>query len=99
MFPGAHPRRAVAALIGLLLGRALALPAAHAEGIAVYEVEGEADASGSEPRVAALDEAFARAIEQALSDVVDPETRRAHKAAINEHILGRARLWIARFAV
>lgn len=89
----------IAALIGLLLGLALAPSAARAEDLGVYEVEGEADAGGRDPRVAALDEAFARAAAQALADVVDPATRRAHKAALSEHVLARARLWVARFTV
>jgi hypothetical protein len=87
------------ALLALLLGLALASSAARAEDIAVYEAEGEADASGADPRVAALDEAFSRAIAQALADVIDAETRKANKAALAEHVLGRARLWVARFSV
>lgn len=71
----------------------------RAEDIASYEVEGEADAAADDPRVAALDEAFSRAINQALAELVDAEPRKAHKTAINQHILGRARLWVAKFAV
>lgn len=87
------------ALLGLLLGLALASSAARAEDIGVYEAEGEADASSGDPRVAALDEAFSRVIAQALAEVLDAETRKANKAALAEHILGRARLWVARFTV
>jgi len=89
----------IAAPIGLLLALALGPSAARAEDIAVYEAEGEADASTGNPRVEALDEAFARAVAQALAEVVDAGTRKAHRAALNEHILGRARLWVARFTV
>ena len=97
--PGAILR--IAALIGLLLAPAWALwpAAARAEDVGVYEVEGDADASAGDPRVAALDDAFARAISQALGELLDAETRKANKAALAEHIFGRARLWVARFAV
>jgi hypothetical protein len=88
---------ALAVLLALWI--AAAPSAARAEDIAVYEIEGEADAGAADARVAALDDAFARAISQALSDVVDAETRRANKAALNEHLVGRARLWIVRFSV
>ncbi len=88
-------------LIGLsfVLALAVAPAAAHAEDLGTYEAEGEASANAADPRVAALDEAFSRAVAQALVDVVDAETRRAHRAALNEHILGRARLWVSRFTV
>ena len=45
----------IAALIGLLLAPAWALwpAAARAEDVGVYEVEGDADASAGDPRVAA----------------------------------------------
>jgi hypothetical protein len=89
----------IAALLGLVLGLTLAPSAARAEDLAVYETEGEADANAGDPRVAALDEAFARAISQALVDLLDAETRKAHRAALTEHILGRARLWVTRFTV
>src|SRR5262249_30525819 len=82
-------------LIGLILALTLAAPAARAEDLAVYEVEGEADASAADPRGAAPDDA----ISQVLAELVDAEGRKANKAALSEHILGRARLWIARFTV
>jgi hypothetical protein len=79
---------------------ATAWPAAvRAEDIASYETEGDADAGGAEPRVAALDDAFSRAVTAALADLVDPEVRKTNKAALNQHILGHARLWVAKFTV
>ena len=77
----------------------LAPPAARAEDLAAYEVEGDAPIGGDDPRIAALDEAFSRAVSGALGDVLDPETRKAQRALLNQHILGRARLWIANFVV
>ena len=76
----------------------LAVPA-YAEDIASYEVEGEADAAAGDPRVAALDEAFGRAVSSALADVLDAESRKANKPVLDKEILGRARLWVAKFSV
>ena len=72
---------------------------ARAEDIVGFETEGEADAGGSDPRVAALDEAFANAARQALAELMDGETRKANKSALDKEIVGRARLWVAKFTV
>lgn len=72
---------------------------ARAEDIAGYETDGDADAGGTDPRVAALDEAFSRAAAAALHDLLDAETRKAHKAVLDREVVGRARLWIAKFTV
>jgi hypothetical protein len=77
----------------------LACGVAHAEDIATYEMEGEADAGGSDPRVAALDEAFSRAAQQAVGEIVDGDVRKANKSAIDKEIIARARLWVAKFTV
>jgi hypothetical protein len=74
-------------------------PAAPTGDLAAYEVEGDADATGSDPRVAALDEAFGRAVGLAVKDLVDAEARKANKTALDKEIVGRARLWVARFTV
>ena len=71
----------------------------HAEDIASYDVEGDADAGGSEPRVAALDEAFGRAVSSALVDVLDSDVRKANKQVVDRELVGRARLWVAKFSV
>jgi hypothetical protein len=67
--------------------------------IAGYEAEGEADVAGSDPRVAALDDAFARAVATALGDVVASDIRSARKAELDREIIGHARLWVAKFSV
>lgn len=85
-------------LIVLALLFALA-PVARAEDIAAYDTEGDADVRGSDPRVAALDEAFARAVTLAVNDVVAPDVRAAKKADIDRELTGRARLWVAKFTV
>ena len=85
------------ALVLILL--CLVAAPAWAEDIAAYEVEGESDAAGKDPRVAALDEAFARAVTSALGDVLDAEARKANKPVLDKEIIGRARLWVAKFSV
>ncbi|MBS1120041.1 MAG: hypothetical protein H6Q90_2269 [Deltaproteobacteria bacterium] len=74
-------------------------PRAHAEDIAAYEVEGEADVGGADPRIAALDEAFGRAVSSALLDVLDSDVRKANKPVVDREIVGRARLWVVKFSV
>jgi hypothetical protein len=77
---------------------ALAAPA-HAEDIVAYEAEGDAAAAGSDPRTAALDDAFARAVTSALADLVAGDVRTANKGQLEREIVGHARLWVARFTV
>jgi len=72
---------------------------ARAEDIAAYETEGDADVSGSDPRVAALDEAFARAVTLVIAEVVASDVRSAHQADLDRELVGRARLWVAKFTV
>ena len=72
---------------------------AHAEDVASYDAVGDADASGADPRVAALDEAFAQAIGMALADVLAADVRSAHKAELDRELVGHARLWVAKFTV
>ncbi|MBA3398240.1 MAG: hypothetical protein H0T89_36780, partial [Deltaproteobacteria bacterium] len=87
-------------LLGLLLTMSVLAPShVRAEDIAAYEAEGDANAGGTDPRVAALDEAFSRAAAAALQDLLDAETRKAHKAVLDREVVGRARLWIAKFTV
>ncbi len=74
-------------------------PRAHAEDLAVYEVEGDAALGGADPRIAALDEAFGRAVSSALADVLDTDVRKANRQVVDREIVARARLWIAKFTV
>src|SRR5687768_16556827 len=62
-------------------------------------MEGDADAGGADPRVAALDEAFARAAQQAVGEIVDADVRKTSKATLDREIVGRARLWVVKFTV
>ncbi|HEU0033690.1 MAG TPA: hypothetical protein VFQ53_23850 [Kofleriaceae bacterium] len=86
-------------LLALVLALIAAPARAFAEDIASYDVEGDAEVGAPDPRVAALDEAFARAVSAALVDVIDNDVRRTNKAVIDREIVGRARLWVARFSV
>ncbi len=76
----------------------LAAPA-RAEDVATYETEGDAETSGADPRVAALDEAFAKALNLALIDVVAADVRGAKRAELDREIVSHARLWVAKFTV
>jgi hypothetical protein len=83
-------------LIAVLL---LAAAPVHAEDVIAYEAEGEAAAAGSDPRVSALDDAFARAVTSALADLVQGDARVAHKGELDREIVGHARLWVKSYAV
>ncbi|CAN5730238.1 hypothetical protein BH11MYX1_BH11MYX1_52500 [soil metagenome] len=86
---------------GVLLAFVLALASTpvRADDIVTYEVEGDAPAAGADPRGAAVDDAFARAVQSALADLVTADLRTSHKGVIDREIIGHARLWIARFSV
>jgi hypothetical protein len=76
----------------------LSLPA-RADDVVAYEAEGEAAAAGTDPRVAALDDAFSRAVTSALTDLVAGDARTAHKGELDREIVGHARLWVTAFTV
>jgi hypothetical protein len=82
---------------------AVALAAALARGalaqVATYHVEGDAAATAADPRVAALDVAFAAAVRQAVDELVAPAERKARKADLDREVHARARLWVASFKV
>ena len=85
---------------GVLVVMLLASSArAHAEDIVAYEAEGDAPIAGTDARTAALDDAFARAVGSALSDLVAGDVRTAHKGELDKEIVAHARLWVARFTV
>lgn len=85
-------------LVVLVVISALAA-SARAEDVATYETDGDAETSGADPRVAALDEAFAKALGLALVDVVAADVRGAKKADLDKEIVGHARLYVAKFTV
>jgi hypothetical protein len=82
----------VAVIVGTSAG-------AHAEDVVAYQAEGDADAAAANARVEALDEAFVKAVGQALGDLLDADTRRQHKPVLDRELLGHARLWVAKFTV
>jgi hypothetical protein len=85
-------------LVALVGSLAVAGPA-RAEDVVSYQADGDADAAAPDARVAALDEAFAKAISQAVNELVDPEVRRQSKPVIDRELVGHARLWVSRFTV
>jgi len=89
----------LAATLSLFAALASAPVRAHADDVVAYQADGDADAAAPEARVTALDEAFVKAVTQAVGEIVEPEARRQHKAAIDREVVGHARLWVARFTV
>lgn len=87
--------RSIAA-IATLLG--LATPV-WADDVASYQSSGGASAGVGDPRTAALDEAFARAVRSALADVLPSDQRAAHQGELDREIIGRARRWVTTFTV
>lgn len=83
----------------LVMMLALASAPASADDMVTYEAEGDAPVAGVNPRGAAIDDAFSRAVQSALADVVAPDVRTTNKGLIDREIIGHARLWIARFSV
>ncbi len=82
----------------LVASLAVAGPA-RAEDVVAYQADGDADAAAPEARVAALDEAFGKAVAQAVTELVEPEVRKQSKPVIDRELIGHARLWVARFTV
>ncbi len=72
---------------------------AQADDVVAYEAEGEAAASATDARSAALDDAFAHAVASAIADLVAGDVRTAHKGELDKEIVGHARLWVTRFTV
>jgi hypothetical protein len=78
---------------------AIAAAAAPAAADQVYTVEGAADLSAQDSRVAALDVAFASATREALGDMLSPADLKSHKGDLDREVIGRARKWVASYKV
>lgn len=85
-------------VLALVLLAAAATPA-FAEDVVAYQAEGDAPVSATDPRTMALDEAFARAVNSALVDLVDGNVRTARKGDLDREIVGHARLWVVKYGV
>jgi hypothetical protein len=72
---------------------------ARAEDVVAYQADGDADAGAADARIEALDEAFGKAVAQALSDLIEPDVRKQSKSVLDREQLGHARLWITKFTV
>jgi hypothetical protein len=81
------------ALVGAL---AVASPA-RAGDVVAYQADGDADANAPDARVGSLDDAFARAVSQAVNELVEPEVRRQRKPVIDRELIGHARLWVINY--
>lgn len=73
--------------------------AGWAQDVVAYQADGDADAAAPDARVEAIDQAFSKAVAQALGEMLDPEVRRQSKPVLDRELLGHARLWVARFSV
>ncbi|MEO7735158.1 MAG: hypothetical protein ABIY55_29660, partial [Kofleriaceae bacterium] len=71
----------------------------YAEDVVAYQADGDADVGAADARVEALDEAFGKAVAQALAELLDAETRKQHKPVLDRELLGHARLWVTKFTV
>jgi hypothetical protein len=88
---------AVAALaLGMLVGFARS---ARAEDVVAYQADGDADARAGDARVQALDEAFGKAVVQALGDLLEADVRKQRKSLLDRELVGHARLWVTKFTV
>src|SRR5687767_7178429 len=72
---------------------------AQAEDLVAYQAEGDAPAAAADARVMALDEAFARAVGNALAELVEGSVRTQRKGELDREIVARARLWVTKFSV
>lgn len=88
--------RALVLAIGLVTAMSATV---RAEDVVAYEVDGDASTAAADPRVTALDDAFARAVGQAIGELVDAEVRKANQSVLDREIFGHARLWVAKFTV
>ena len=86
-------------MIRCVLVLAMLVSVAHAEDLVAYQAEGDAPAAAADARVMALDEAFARAVGNALAELVEGSVRTQRKGELDREIVARARLWVAKFSV
>ena len=77
----------------------LAMPFAARADDTVLTVKGSADTGAADPRVAALDAAFATATREVLAELVDRAERDRRRADLDREIIARARLWVTSFKV
>lgn len=84
---------------GALALVAIAAPQLAAADPGVHQVGGQGPLTASDPRVAALDDAFVAAVRLALAEVVSPEALAGKDAELAREIIGRARRFVARYVV
>ncbi len=64
-----------------------------------FTVPGSAASDAADPRVAALDEAFAAATREALAELIERGERTRRRAELDREVVARARLWVASYRV
>jgi hypothetical protein len=89
----------ILAIVIVAAGLVGASVSASAEDVVAYQADGDADAGAADARVEALDEAFGKAVSQALVDLLEPDVRKQDKPVLDRELVGHARLWITRFTV
>jgi hypothetical protein len=72
---------------------------ARADDVASYDGDGAAAAGLSDARTRALDVAFATAVDRAVTELVTPADRTAHRGDLDRAIVGRARIFVVSFKV
>jgi hypothetical protein len=72
---------------------------ARAEDVVAYQADGDADANAPDARIGSVDDAFAKAVSQAVNELVEPEVRRQRKPVIDRELIGHARLWVISYKV
>jgi hypothetical protein len=90
-------RQLSAAAAAVLL--AMAAPAAAESDAGVHQVLGQGPLTASDPRVAALDDAFVAAVRLALAEVAAPDALAGKDADVAREVIGRARRFVARYVV
>lgn len=85
-------------ILFLLAWLGIAAPAV-ADDIVAYHVDGAAQLAVADTRTAALDDAFARAVQSALIDVVPEAARATRQSDLDRELVGRSRLWVTGFTV
>lgn len=85
----------------LLLAIAPSLAGAQDQALepTAYAATGAAEGHGEDARIAALDRAFAAAVDRGLAEILSPEALETHRDQLRVEIIRHARLYIASYKV
>ncbi len=87
------------AVLAVMVATALHTGRAAAEPVVEVDAVGEASGGGDDLRTRAIDDGFARALEQLLGDELGVARLREHRDSLRRHIVRRARLYVVSFRV